>query len=325
LSSLVLGEHLHSTWKLGDPAVESVLHHVLLGTCVGLRDRLQLQCRALDIVGEQVAVAVGIHRPLESIALPAEDVISVDTIPDIIAEGPDKWLRAIRGPQALVVERRGIPVRLVEDLWDRDWMARWTCVADWVGDVALVVGTVQVGAVPAGWEAHADHDSHFARAAWESALIAASSRAGCKTCVLELWGFLCCLLSCCPVGWVSNCHAKTGLESSDFAIGKIVDSLTTICSTVPEWVGQGINALVSSVPCLEVHDSRPVVGEVFSWYTAGAGGEVGNVGTHGGVEGISSDDLVKMRASYHARIDNAVQELYVKRVHLILSGGCLRV
>ena len=110
-----------------------------------------------------------VHRLLERIILPAKNIISVGRKAGAVATGPDKWLAAICRPVFLLVEGRGIPDSLEQDLGDLDGMGGWTFAAGLegaslgVGNMVSVVGGIQVDAVPAGWEAVVCHDAELAR------------------------------------------------------------------------------------------------------------------------------------------------------------------
>jgi hypothetical protein len=54
---------------------------------------------------------------------------------------------------------------------------------------------------------------------------------------------------------------------------------------------------------LKVHDCSPIVGEVFGEAACRARGLVANVAVHGGIEGISTNDLVQMRRGDVAGLD----------------------
>jgi hypothetical protein len=60
---------------------------------------------------------------------------------------------------------------------------------------------------------------------------------------------------------------------------------------------------------LEEHDGRPVVGEVFGEGAGGARASLAHVPVHSRVEGISSDDLVKMGRRDLVRLDEGVETL----------------
>ena len=92
------------------------------------------------------------------------------------------------------------------------------------------------------------------------------------------------------------------LESRDLLIPvgverllQVVDGHSTL-QVAQESIGVLGYTLVSPVAGLEVHDSRPVVGEVLGEAAGCARGLVSNIhaGVHGRVEGISTYDLVEM-------------------------------
>jgi hypothetical protein len=135
------------------PSVQLTVINIFRNCClnctfVPIRNRLCLERRAVDI-------AVVVHSLLQRVILPAKDVVPMRSISSGVSVAPDEWLRAISRPKRLVVEFRGIPYDLEEELWDLDRMSRRTravvfkCSAAWVGDVALVVGTVEIYSIPA--------------------------------------------------------------------------------------------------------------------------------------------------------------------------------
>ena len=136
--------------------------------------RLRLQARAAG------ARAPGVHAALQRVALPPKHVVGVLSVPGRVARREHERLRAVGRPLGFVVEGCGVPddlcrVRglvglvmvckgwgadLEHDLGDLDWVGGGACAADagaceglgagdGVGDVGLVVGRVEVLAVPA--------------------------------------------------------------------------------------------------------------------------------------------------------------------------------
>jgi hypothetical protein len=78
-------------------------------------------------LGTFVAVAVRVHGDLQRLALPAEDVIAVVPQARRVPVAPDERLGAVLGPLGGdVVEGRGVPDDLVEELRDRDRVRRGT-------------------------------------------------------------------------------------------------------------------------------------------------------------------------------------------------------
>lgn len=119
-------------------AVDFLVNGDLLAALVALRDGLGLELRAVD-------VAVGVHGLLESVALPAEHVVTVISISGRVTEGPDEGLAAVGRPVVGVVERACVPDDLVKELGDLDRMGRGAGTAALEGttgvrDVARVVG-----------------------------------------------------------------------------------------------------------------------------------------------------------------------------------------
>lgn len=104
--------------------------------------------------GASVIGAVAVHGALESIALPAEQVVAVDTVARVVSHGPVEGLGAVLGPIRKVVELASVEHDLIHDLRDLNRVRRRACAAHLeracrVGDVRLVVWRVQVLAVPA--------------------------------------------------------------------------------------------------------------------------------------------------------------------------------
>ena len=127
---------------------------LLLDACVVLVGGL-----GCDTGGGAVLVEVAslVHGLLERVALPAEDVITVSGSTAEV-HGVDERVRAIGGEDALVHEVGDVPHDLVHDLGELDGMGRGAGTAaigtstTAVGDVAPVVGRVEVLAIPAGGE-----------------------------------------------------------------------------------------------------------------------------------------------------------------------------
>lgn len=112
--------------------------------------------------------------------------------------------------------------------------------------------------------------------------------------------------------WVSSDHAETLGGSSDFAIVRWLDVVyrhaavrATDCV-----VGHLRYPNKATIGMLEVHDSGPVVGAILLELAACTGGGLGKVETriHGQIEGIPTDDLMKMRR-YLAWCDQGVKPL----------------
>lgn len=60
---------------------------------------------------------------------------------------------------------------------------------------------------------------------------------------------------------------------------------------------------------LEEQNCSPVVGEVLRHLASGAGGPSTNISGHGGIEGISTNDVVEMGRRALARLDDRVKSL----------------
>lgn len=82
-----------------------------------------------DVLGEQVRLRAGrahaaghVHGSLEGIVLPAENVVCVLAVPGVVPEAEVEGLRAVCGPQRLVVELSRVPHHLEHELRDVDGM-----------------------------------------------------------------------------------------------------------------------------------------------------------------------------------------------------------
>lgn len=120
-----------------------------LGTFIPHRNTLALQLRAVDI-------AVRIHRLLQRVILPPEDVIPVGPVTGGIPLAPHKWLLSgFLRPEGFIVERGRVPDYFVEKLGDLDGMGGragavgFECPGGRVGYVGCVIRGVEVFAVPA--------------------------------------------------------------------------------------------------------------------------------------------------------------------------------
>jgi hypothetical protein len=85
---------------------------------LGLLNALRLQTAAV-----RSEAAVGVHGPLQRVALPSEDVVSVLAIARGIPSAEHEGL-AVGRPQRTVVELGGIPDNLQHELRDLDGVAR---------------------------------------------------------------------------------------------------------------------------------------------------------------------------------------------------------
>ena len=64
---------------------------------------------------------------------------------------------------------------------------------------------------------------------------------------------------------------------------------------------------------LEIKDGSPVIAKVFAHLARSAGAPVSDISAHGGVEGISTNDMVKMGRRDRARLDDGVESLDSQR------------
>jgi hypothetical protein len=123
------------------------------------------------------------------------------------------------------------------------------------------------------------------------------------------------------------------LEGRDLAAGDVVDIKTAIVDELA--LGASVsglgNADVAAVLVLEEHDGGPVVGLVLYEAARCALGLLGDIlrRIHGDVEGVSSNDLMKMGGELHAGVDKGIRPLNnqlraCKPEHASLGGGLLR-
>ena len=112
----------------------------------------------LEVLAAGTHAAGSVHGLLEGVALPAEDVVGVLAETGRVAGGEDERLGTVGGPLGLVVEGGGVPDHLVHELGNADGVGGGAGTAQAeevggtggrVGDVVLVVGAVEVLAVPA--------------------------------------------------------------------------------------------------------------------------------------------------------------------------------
>jgi hypothetical protein len=139
---------MHATWNGVQPSFCLLRHSLLLLARHGLLGCLSLEGRA------PVAGAASIEGTLESIAFPTEDVVTMLAKPGCITHRIDEGLSTL-GPDVLVVELARVPHDFVHQLREPDGVAggagagRLEATAARVCDVALVVGAVDVLAIPA--------------------------------------------------------------------------------------------------------------------------------------------------------------------------------
>lgn len=226
-----------------------------------------------------------IHPDLKLVALPAKDVISMLPVAGVVAVAEVEGLRAVGGPQALVIEGRGVPDDLVHQLRDAHGVSGWAFASQaekvgWaglgVGYVRLVVWAVEIDAVPARREDDVGTNAALARCRGEVLCIELVVHAWCTGVASEVGagvaavavGALQDSVDCAP-GWVAcehtealggrvsflvldifTLHSAYRLEGSNFpgCGGHIVDEDTTIdlrTEVVAELVAAGGSALVN--------------------------------------------------------------------------------
>jgi hypothetical protein len=142
--------HLSEAYKRGLTSVNVLVDEILDSALVHGVNGLRLERTA---VLASVEHARGVHSALERISLPAEEVIGVCSESLLVTVAQDEGVAAIRGPH--VGELGGIPQSLIRDLGNTDGVgcgARAGVlerVADGVVHVSLVVGRIEVLAIPA--------------------------------------------------------------------------------------------------------------------------------------------------------------------------------
>jgi len=133
-----------------EPSIQVLLDSALDLALIHRLNILALQRSSILTCLKHAAV---VHSLLQTVVLPAKEVISVGTVAFVVIVRKEERIGAILGPH--VVELRSIPQRLVGDLWHADWVRRWACTCGTEGffgcvvHVILVVGRVDILAVPA--------------------------------------------------------------------------------------------------------------------------------------------------------------------------------
>lgn len=110
-----------------------------------------------------------------------------------------------------------------------------------------------------------------------------------------------------------------GLKGGDGLLLKVIPRKVVLCVVDSDAAGgtsrkssvvDNRYALVRSVGgMLEVHDGGPVVGEVLSHLAGRAAAPRTNIPGLGGIELVSTNDVVKMRGGGYARLDDRVKAL----------------
>jgi len=308
-----------------------------LGALDGLLVILALQSFAV-VIG-----ALGVHGALEGIALPAKEVVTVDTVPGVVTVAPPERLRAVGGPLGLVVELARVVHDLVHDLGDLDGMrgragaTALEAARGWVGNVRLVVGAVSVLAIPAGREGDRDTPAAAARRLGEVLGVGARAGGATKGALLhvglaaeaealgDLGGI--------AVVGVTNEHAEALGEGRDLGArlvaADVVDGHAAL--DLEANVGKQGHLLERVIASLEIDVGGPVVGKVLRVGAAGArrlGWGIQRLGIHGCVERVTTNDLVHVARRQAARVDQGVDavkgQLRAAKAHQLLRSGKLR-
>ena len=112
----------------------------------------------LEVLALGTEASRRIHALLEFIVLPAKHVVTVLAETSVVTVAEIEGLRAVGGPDALVIEGSGVPYDLVHQLGNADGVAGWAAASKteevggtggWVGNMSLVIGRIEVLAVPA--------------------------------------------------------------------------------------------------------------------------------------------------------------------------------
>lgn len=256
----------------------------------------------------------------------------MDAIAGLIAERPDEGLRAVGRPVGPVVERARVPVRLVEDLGHGDGVGGRARVPVRVGHVALVVGRVQVDAVPARREPDRHHDAGGARRRREVQRLPAPRHRRLQAREVQVLVLGVELLRR-PERRVPHRHPEPRLERRRRPARQVVHRLPAARPRVPQLVAERVHLVEGAIlraiylfvsypnPSStwngkkrkegsepEEQRRRPVVREVFGGRAGGARSRRRQVVcgvVHRLVEGISADDLVEVRRWVLAGVDEA--------------------
>jgi hypothetical protein len=108
---------VHLTRKRRDPVIIANVFNDLARDTASIHrlDALRLHARTSNI-------ALLIHDLLKRIVFPAEDVVTVVSVPSVVAKGVDEGLAAVFGPHRRVVEGGGFIDNFVHELWYADWV-----------------------------------------------------------------------------------------------------------------------------------------------------------------------------------------------------------
>ncbi|KJR83613.1 uncharacterized protein SPSK_04359 [Sporothrix schenckii 1099-18] len=264
-----------------------------------------------------------VHRPLQRVALPPKHVVGVRAVA-VALEAPHK--RVGRAALPLAVELARVPDRLERHLRHAHRVrrragprVRKTVRVDRVVHVRLVVGAVQVLAVPAGREVVRREDAARARlgrhVGRDGAAAAARHALVAKADVVARLA-----------GGAADRHAEPGRERRHRLLLKVVARQVVLCVVHRQAalgaVGaaqQGLHgdvghAVVAAVVwALEVQHRRPVVGKVLRHLARCARRPRGHITCHRHVEGVAADNVVHMRRGERARLARRIEPLVDER------------
>ena len=282
-----------------------------------------------------------VHGALERVALPAEEVVGVGAVALVVlGEAEHEGVGPAAAPHAVELGR--VPEGLVGDLGGADrmrgraWPGGLEGLLGRVVHVRLVVGRVEVLAVPARGEVVHRHDAALAGRGGEvgqlgeaGALVLQADEAQADVALrrpeavgrrvadghAEALVFLLLVSGRWEATYIRG--YTHGLEGCDFLVAVGVEVLLGVvdCHAAVDAVGQrrvlhdGDSLIRAVRRVLEEHDGRPVVGEVLAEGARRAGAPLADIALHGRVEGISSDDLVKMGRGDLVGLDEGVEPL----------------
>ena len=187
-----------------------------------------------------------------------------------------------------------------------------------IGNVALVVGTVQVDAIPAGRKRNNAPDSPSAEllgqrhavggSAVQIVIVSAFRHAPMAHLRVDFS-----LLRGTPESSVPDEHAEPGPESSRLVLAQRGDVVDRDAADALQPLARLLrDSSVGPVSSAEIQHRRPVVGKVFGEGARGTtrlADEVVRLGVHEWVERIAADDLVEVRRWSRPGIDEGVEAL----------------
>lgn len=301
----------------------------------GVHRVVALSLEGAAAVGGTEGVEAVVHSTLESVAFPSEDVVTVMSIPGGVTLREDEGLAAVGGPHVAELssvpsgleenERhaRGVRSRAVSVHQDDTRAGVDTSLEEL--HVAGMIRGVKVLSVPAVGEEDVGTNSTSALLLGELDGIVTADTWGRRVGSIgeagtlpaaeskgECLGLRLVPLFPCAKHGVTSDHTEADRESGGLLSSRgihVVNGHSTVGVT-GDMVGLLGDSSEGAVGVLEVHDSRPVVGEVLRELAARAGRLLREVVAlrHGDVERVSSDDLMNV-ARDTSRSDQGVSPL----------------